>query len=72
MAKRLDRLGPNCAPYIQMALVRRVKNIGPVRHQRGHFNPRLSRGNIWGFRESMFHQKSGYDMKKKLQFVYNN
>ena len=46
MAKRLGRLGPNCAPYIQMALVHKLKNIGPVRHQRGHFNQRLSRGNI--------------------------
>ena len=39
----------------------RLKNIGPVRHQGEHFNPRLIRGNIWGIRGSTFHRKSGYD-----------
>ena len=67
MAKRLEQLGPNCAPNIQMALVHRLKNIGPVRHNRGHFNQ-----NICGFRESTFHRKSGYDLNFFLQFLANN
>ena len=45
MVKRLDRLRPDCAPYIQMAPDgngHRLKNIGPVRHHGKHFNPRLT------------------------------
>ena len=47
-----------------------LKNIGPVRHQGEHFNPRLIRGNIWGFRGSTFHRKSGYmiDLQKQITF----
>ena len=44
----------------------RLKNISPVRHQGEHFNPRLTRGNIRGFRGSTCHRKSGYDLQKKI------
>ena len=48
----------------------RLKNIGPVRHRREHFNPRLTGGNIRGFKESTFHRKSGYDLQKKITIIY--
>ena len=38
----------------------RLKNIGPVRHRREHFNLRLTGGNIRGFKGSTFHRKCGY------------
>ena len=53
----------------------RLKNIGPVRHQGEHFNPRLIRGNIWGFGGSTFNRKSGYmiDLQKQNYiFLYKN
>ena len=49
-----------------------LKNIGPVRHQGENFNPRLTGGNIWRFRGSTFHQKSGYDLQKKINCFYTN
>ena len=73
MAKRLDRLRPKCAPYVQMALgmdTVMLKNIGPVRHRREHFNPRLTGGNIRGFKGSTFHRNSGYDLQKKITIIY--
>ena len=48
----------------------RLKNIGPVRHRREHFNPRLTGGNIRGFKGSTFHRKSGYDLQKKITIIY--
>ena len=46
-----------------------LTNIGPVRHQGEHFNPRLTRGNIRGFRGSTCHRKSGYDLQKKITII---
>ena len=68
MAKRLDRLGPNCAHIGLCRWIWEWAQVGkhwPVRHQRVHFNPGLSMGNSCGFRRSTFHQKSGYDLQKK-------
>ena len=48
----------------------RLKNIGPVRYRREHFNPRLTGGNIRGFKGSTFHRKSGYDLQKKITIIY--
>ena len=48
----------------------RLKNIGPVRHRREHFNLRLTGGNIRGFKGSTFHRKSGYDLQKKITIIY--
>ena len=73
MAKRLDRLRPKCAPYIcsdGSGNGHRLKNIGPVRHRREHFNPRLTGGNIRGFKGSTFHRKSEYDLQKKITIIY--
>ena len=51
MAKRLDRLRPVCAICSDgSGNGHRLKNIGPVRHRREHFNPRLTGGNIRGFK----------------------
>ena len=47
----------------------RLKNIGRVRHRREHFNPRLTGGNIRGFKGSTFHRKSGYDLQKKIKLI---
>ena len=72
MAKRLDRLRPKCAPCSDgSGNGHRLKNIGPVRHRREHFNPRLTGGNIRGFKGSTFHRKSGYDLPKKITIIYN-
>ena len=47
-----------------------LENIGPVIYQGTHVNPRLTGGNIRGFRGSTFHRKSGYDLQeKKLLFT---
>ena len=46
----------------------RLEQIGPMRHQREHFDPGLSRGNFGGFRGgSIFIQKSGdcHDIQRK-------
>ena len=48
----------------------RLKNIDPVRHRGEHFNPRLTGGNIRGFKGSTFHRKSGYDLQKKITIIY--
>ena len=47
----------------------RLKNIGPVRHRMEHFNPRLTGGNIRGFKGSTCHRKSGYDLQKKITMI---
>ena len=38
-----------------------------MRHQEEYFDVGLSRGNFWGFRGVIFHQKSGecHDIKRK-------
>ena len=38
-----------------------------MRHQGGHFDVELSRGNVLGFMGSTFHQKSGecHDLQRK-------
>ena len=46
-----------------------LENIGPVRHQGTHVNPRLTGGNIRGFRGSTFHRKSGYDLQEKNYYL---
>ena len=71
MAKRLDRLRPKCAPLCSDGSGNGhwLKNSGPVRHQGGHFNPRLTRGNIRGFKGSTCHRKSGYDLQKNLLYI---
>ena len=43
-----------------------------MRHQGENFNPRLTGGNIWRFRGSTFHQKSGYDLQKKINCFYTH
>ena len=48
----------------------RLNNIGPVRHRREHFNPRLTGGNIRGLEGSTFPRKSGYDLQKKITIIY--
>ena len=44
-----------------------VEQIGPMRHQGEHFYVGLSRGNFWGLRGLIFHQKSGecHDIQRK-------
>ena len=44
-----------------------LKTNWPSETQGGAFFPRLIGGNIRGFRGSTFHQKSGYDMHKKIK-----
>ena len=60
----------------------RLKKIGPMRYKGKHFNPGLSRGNIWGFNPlggqqftkslDMICRKQIYILKIKCFNLYNN
>ena len=48
-----------------------LKNSGPVGHQGEHFNLGLNNVNIWGIRQSTFHQKFGCGLQeRKYMFFY--
>ena len=58
------KMGTHIGPTDGSGNGHKLKNIGPMRHQG------LNRGNIWGFRQSTFHQMSGYDLQEKNYFFF--